>query len=81
MSNAQKIKNKILERKLIKEIKIILEGAYVLGSERKYLKKKNKARRRKKLEKLKPRFDKLGREFGFWEGLEKLRLDWGLPSL
>ena len=81
MSNATKIRNKILERKLIKEIKIILEGSYVLGSEKKYLKPKNVARRRKKLEKLKPRFDKLGREFGFWEGLEKLRKDWNLPSI
>ena len=79
MSNATKLKNKILERQLIKEIKIILVGSYV--SEKKYLKAKNVAKRRKKLEKLKPMFDKLGREFGFWEGLEKLGLDWGLPSI
>ena len=79
MSNATKIRNKILERKLIKEIKIILVGSYV--NEKKYLKPKNVARRRKKLEKLRPRFEKLGREFGFWEGLEKLRKDWNLPSI
>ena len=82
MNNAEKCRNKILELTLIKEIKIILSWSYTrCGSDKKYLKPKNKAKRRKKLMKLKPRFDKLGREFGFWEGLEKLRKDWMLPSI